>query len=204
MERALDPHGEEREAKKPGISFAERQSERHFAFPTYQVLDLSEMFEQCEGNLLRLVRTVMEVEAPLAEEWILRRIAPLYGRDKVTSVIIREFEQAMQTCERVGIVRRDGFLYVQGREIPMLRVPSTEDEAPREVKYIAPEELAKGIKELLRQNVSAEKAGLFRLLAQRLGFSRVGDAIREHFDQALLLLAREIEINDGMLSLVTE
>lgn len=204
VERALDPHGEEREAKKPGISFVERQSERHFAFPTYQVLDLSEMFEQCETNLLRLVRTVMEVEAPLAEEWILRRIAPLYGRDKVTSVIIREFEQAMQGCERVGIVRRDGFLYVQGREIPMLRVPSTEDEAPREVKYIAPEELAKGIKELLRQNVSAEKAGLFRLLAQRLGFSRVGDAMREHFDRALLLLAHEIEINDGMLSLVTE
>jgi hypothetical protein len=32
----------------------------------------------------------------------------------------------------------------------------------------------------------------------------VGDAMREHFDRALLLLAHEVEINDGMLSLSVE
>ena len=202
VKEAADPHGAPVGGEKQGISFSEKQREEHFTFPTYQMLDVEDVAGHCEGNLLRIVRTVMEVEAPLSEEWILRRLAPLYGRDKVTSVVIREYETGMHGCERVGIVRKDGFLYVRDREIPMLRVPDREDSMVREVKYIAPEELAKGLLELLRQNVSAEKTGLFRLLAQRLGFSRVGDAMQERFKEALLLLSGDVEISDdGMLSI---
>jgi hypothetical protein len=83
----------------------------------------------------------------------------------------------------------------------MLRVPDGEG-VVREVKHIAIEELAMGLREMLRQNVSAEKSGLFLLLAQSLGFTRVGDAMQERFDAALRTLDGEIEINDGMLSLV--
>ena len=97
-------------------------------------------------------------------------------------------------------VERNGFLYLRDRDIPMLRVPAG-DGVVREVRYIAIEELAMGLREVLKQNVSAEKSGLFLLLAQSLGFTRVGDAMQERFDAALRTLAREIHINDGMLSL---
>ena len=82
----------------------------------------------------------------------------------------------------------------------MLRVPSAGDE-PRDIKYIELRELASGLKEILKQNVSAEKQGLYRLLTQNLGFSRIGDAILERMDSALKLIYNDIEINGEMISL---
>lgn len=202
VQAAASPDHSVNDPAARAATFLEKEREQHFAFPTYQMLDVGDVAEHCEGSLLRIIRTVMEVEAPLSEEWILRRLAPLYGREKVTSVVIREYEEEMRDAQRAGIVRRDGFLYVQGREIPMLRVPE-EGGAEREIKYIAKEELACGIRELLRQNVSAEKAGLFRLLAKSLGFSRVGEAMEERFNEALLSLSGEVEIEGLMLSLAT-
>ncbi len=185
----------------PTTTFSVTQQEEHFSFPTYEALDVCEVAKRCKGDLLRTVRAVLEVEAPLSEEWLLKRIAAIYGRDKVTAVVIREYESAMMSCERADILRKDGFLYLRNREIPMLRVPQNDGEI-REIKYIAIGELAEGLREMLKQNVSAEKAGLFLLLAQSLGFTRVGDAMQERFDAALRTLAKDIEINDGMLSLI--
>ena len=75
----------------------------------------------------------------------------------------------------------------------MLRVPSSSFTV-REIKHIAIEELALGLKEILKQNVSAEKLGLFRLLAQQLGFSRLGDAILARFESALKLIKKIMNI----------
>ena len=82
----------------------------------------------------------------------------------------------------------------------MLRVPN-EGEEPRELKYIELQELANGLRALLAQNVTAEKNGLFRLLAQQLGFTRAGDLAQERMEEALALLRGEIEIDGDFLSL---
>ena len=89
---------------------------------------------------------------------------------------------------------------MQGQEIPMLRVPAENCE-PRDIKYIDLTELSLGLKEILKRNISAEKQGLFKLITQLLGFSRVGDAITERLENALQLLSKEIEINGGMISM---
>ena len=130
---------------------------------------------------------------------MLKRLVYLYDREKVTSVVVSGFEQDMRSCRNLGIIRKNGFLYLQGKDIPMLRVPS--GGSSRDIKYIAVEELALGLKELLKQNVSAEKTGLFKLLVQHLGFSRMGDAILARLEEALQLLKDEIEINGEVISL---
>ena len=83
----------------------------------------------------------------------------------------------------------------------MLRVPKKGSETIRDIKYIASEELALGMKEILKQNVTVEKDGLYRLLVNRLGFSRVGDAMLERLEAALRLISNDIEINGNTLSL---
>ena len=130
---------------------------------------------------------------------MLKRLVYLYDREKVTSVVVSSYEQDMRLCRKLGIIRKNGFLYLQGKEIPMLRVPSSG--CSRDIKYIALEELALGLKELLKQNISAEKTGLFKLLTQHLGFSRMGDAILARLEEALKLLKSELEINGDVISL---
>ncbi len=181
--------------------FSETVVEKQFEFPKYKMVDGLAIARKYRGDILAVTRAIVEVESPVSEEWLLKRIVFLFkGREKVTNVVRADFNRYMWNCTRSGIVRKDGFLYLQGGEIPMLRVPVNGIE-PRDIKYIELRELALGLKEILKQNVSAEKLGLFKLLTQILGFSRMGDAILERMESALKLISKDIETNDEMISL---
>ena len=71
----------------------------------------------------------------------------------------------------------------------------------RDIKQIAPEELAAGMLEILKQNVTADKNGLYRSLVSQCGITRVGKTINEILDSALRLLKDTIDIDGDQLSL---
>ena len=98
---------------------------------------------------------------------------------------------------KIGIIRRNGFLYLSDATKPQFRIPG---DMKREIKYIAPEELADGMWQILRQNISADKAGLYRSLASLYGVSRVGKGINEYFDEALKLLDHRIIVDGDTVS----
>ena len=68
-------------------------------------------------------------------------------------------------------------------------------------KYIALEELAAGIYAIVKQNVTANKEGVFTTITNQLGFTRRGDSIRTRLNQSLGLLSNIIRDEDGTLSL---
>lgn len=184
-----------------GVSFEEVIGVKHFEFPKYEMANEFKTADQNNFDKLKVIRAIVELEGPLSEEWLLKRIAFLFGREKVTSIVRDEFNYIMRNCSYYNIIRKNGFLYMQGKEIPMLRVPFDDAKELRDVKYIAPEELALGMREILKQNITVEKNGLFRLLVQQLGFTRIGDAMIDHLESALNLLKGEIEVNGDILSL---
>ena len=189
--------------KKPPIepSFEKSIEEKKFEFPKYNMVDEMLLSKRFHYDVKRVIRAMVDAEAPLSEEWLLKRTVFLFGgREKVTSVVRERFDVLMQDLQDAGIVRKNGFLYLQDREIPMLRVPM-ENQEPRDMKYIDVQELANGLRQLLKQNVTAEKDGLFKLLANQLGFARIGDAMETRLQGALALIAQEVEVNGEMLSL---
>ena len=183
------------------VSFEEVAEVKHFEFPKYVMADDYKTAEKCSYDRLRVIRAIVELESPLSEEWLLKRIAFLFGREKVTSVVRDEFNYIMRNCSYYKITRKNGFLYSQEKAIPMLRVPHENATVVREVKYISLEELSLGMKEILKQNITVEKSGLFRLLVQQLGFSRMGDSILDRLEDALRLISKEIDFNGDVLSL---
>lgn len=182
------------------ISFEEAVVIKHFEFPKYVKADERKLAEKFRNDILSVTHALVETESPLSEEWLLKRIVFLFKREKVTNVVRNYFNKLMWNCGKQGIIRCNGFLYLKGKEIPMLRVPA-DDASPREIKYIETQELASGLKEILRQNVTAEKMGLFKLVVQQLGFSRMGDAILAQMESALKLISNDIETNGEMISL---
>ena len=180
-------------------SFEEPLPEHRFTFPTYTFADIPSL-RQNFVSFPEFIHAILVVEAPLSEEWLLKRIVHLFNREKVTKVVWEEYEFKMRNCFEFGIIRKNGFLYLRNMNPPKLRIPA-EGMEPREIKYVDLNELASGMRELLKQNVSAEKLGLYKLLTQQLGFSRMGDAILNRMEQALFLIHDEIEENDGILSL---
>ena len=181
--------------------FEEFAAEKKFEFPKYTIVNAEEVARQYDFGFFETVLSILETEAPLSEEWLLKRIPVLFGRKKVTAPVREGFLARMSGAEKFGIERRGGFLYLAGKEIPVLRVPENLNGEIRDIEYICAEELALGIKELLRLNRSAEKNGLFRLLLNQLGHTRADDASVEKLEEALALLNGEIEIRGDIISL---
>ncbi len=187
--------------KTPEGAFEKIVDETSFQFPKYEQADEVSLSKQLNFDALRTIRAILEKEAPLSEEWLLKRIVFMFGgREKVTSVVQDYYNRVMWNSKSEGILRRDGFLYLQGKEIPMLRVPM-DDKTPREIKYIAVEELANGLKEALKRNVTVEKAGLFKLIVEELGFSRMGETISAQLENALKFISNEVVFDGETLSL---
>ena len=109
------------------------------------------------------------------------------------------YRRDMSYCSTYGITRRNGFLYLTNDYLYPLRVPGMK----REIKYIALEELAGGMLVIMKQNLTADKEGLFKSVASLLGFSRIGDAIHERLEQALnhLINGNYVTIDSNIISL---
>ncbi len=186
-------------SEKLAVNFDEKVEVKPFTFPTYESADDKVVIERHNASLSQAIQDIVNVEAPVSEEWVLKRLIRLFDRKQLTVAVWREYEEKVKNF-RWGLVRKDGFLYKKDGKSCMLRVPK-EGATPREIKYIELQELANGLRALLSQNVTAEKNGLFRLLAQQLGFARAGDTAQERMEEALKLLGDEVEADGDILSL---
>jgi len=184
---------------RPSETFEEAAVEKPFEFPPYKAADF---FDICKkhrhSDFKAIVKEILDTEAPLSEELFLKRIVWYFDREKVTSVVQRDYEQKMYGCQRYGIVRRNGFLHLANNENVRFRAPG---DITREIKHIAPEELAAGMLEILKQNVTADKNGLYRSLAAQCGVSRVSKSIIETLDSALHLLENSITIDGEQIAI---
>ncbi len=190
-----DSDGEE---SKTDDAFEEKIQPKHIVFVEYKSARMNDLYKANNYRHLAFFASVLKVEAPMSEEFLLKRVCGIYGREKVTNVVWDMYRTDMLTCDLYGITRRNGFLYLTNDYLYPLRVPGVK----REIKYIAIEELAGGMIVIMKQNLTADKEGLFRSVASLLGFSRIGDAIHERLEQALnhLIKGGYVTINNNIVS----
>lgn len=175
------------------INFEQTITIKPFEFPKY--IQVDERAIALKLHQYNVFLSIINTETPISEEWLLKRTAFLFGREKVTAVVRNQFNYyILPYLKQHDVISHNGFLYIKDSKTPMLRVPNGKD-APRDIKYIDDNELALGLKELIKQNVVAEKVGLFKLLAKQLGFARIGDSIMAKMENALNLISHDIEIN---------
>ena len=182
---------------KAPTSFERAVLDPKFEFPKYTMANIARLvMMNHSGNKLNLIKNILVFEAPLSEEWLLKRILHLLDEKRVTAGAKDKLSFILSKADSLGIVRKNGFLYLAGEQIPMLRVPSSDADEIRQINHIAPEELASGIKEILKHNVSVEKLGLYKLISKALGHPRLNDSMLPHLNNALSLIENEI-IQDG-------
>ncbi len=170
---------------KPVETFEEVAMETYLHFPKYAELDLTKRFRNWNHQKFgAILKEVLEVEAPLSEEWLLQRTSDQFGYKRVTKNVWQVYESAMRGCSRYGIVRKNGFLFLEGKEIKFRKKGFDK----RDFKYISTDELAVGMNEILKQNLTVDKNNLYHALAKECGVSRVGDKVVEAMDKALNML----------------
>jgi hypothetical protein len=189
------------DAEEDAIVFEELTEIKSFEFPKYDWVDDRLIARTCGYDGLKTFLLIINRESPISKEWLLKRAAPLFGREKITSVVRDNLNYYLNQCFKVGVTEKNGFLFAKDKEVPLLRVPEKYSSTIREIKHISLEELSLGLKEVIKQNISVEKNGLFRIVAQQLGFNRTTESMIDRFESALKLINDEVEIHDGKITL---
>lgn len=170
-------------------------------FPQYEEADVYKLIEKFathnqgyySSNLkfTSFVNEIVKIEQPIMEELLIRRVLPAFGREKVTNVVRAEFTLKMRsniTCKKVN-----GYYTTNLSEPIKLRLPK-DGKTSRDITMICIEEIANGFKEIIKHNIGINKAGLFKTIANLLGYTRLGDNITNKFEEALNYLLKKREV----------
>ncbi|MDE6613829.1 MAG: hypothetical protein K2K28_04685, partial [Clostridia bacterium] len=192
----INPQSESAKGLNGFISAAD---DKPYEFPEYKTADIPSLRRKHLNDFTSFVREMLEIEAPLSEELLLQRIAFMFNYyGKVTPAVVREYENRMRRADKQGIIRRNGFLYLEGQEeTPFRRLGKFK----REVKEVSLEELASGMRTLLRLNVSVDREGLFREIINQLGFNRLTEPVKQRLNAALKLLDGETQTDGSRITL---
>ena len=202
QQREQDSRGLEQSSfweKQPTGGTELKQCERSSSFPLYQAVNIDVYIQKYLPNGFKeMVKAILEVEAPLSEALLLSRIVQCFDRKRVTNSVWNDYELKMRGCQKYGIICKKGFLYLDGSQDIQFRVPG---DIARPIEYIAPEELAAGMFEILKCNGLMEKKDLYRNLAGQCGVHRLGKEIEKTLDKALHTLENSIIRNGEQLLL---
>ena len=185
------------------VSLNETEIETDFnpkaSFPKYEESDIVKIF--CNGintgSFQKCVRKVLEKEIAISEESFLKRIvSPCYGQTRVTEKIITKFNEDMLFCKQEGILRRDGFIILDNAEKIPFRIPGVE----RKIEDIHLQELADGMRTLIKQDGAVDKKSLFQAIAKLLGINRLGSNVYERLENALNQIGDGFKIENERIS----
>lgn len=129
----------------------------------------------------KIIFNLVKTEGPITEELLLKRTLHYFGNEKITSVVKEKFKYAMS--KHPEIKKINDYYMVENQSFEM-RIPKDTD-IPRDIMLIPTIELECGIYKVIELNVGITKDGLFKTIANLLGFTRVGDNIRLKLEQAL-------------------
>lgn len=144
-----------------------------------------------ESDFSNVVIPIIELEAPINEDWLLSRICPIYGIEKPNRDTVSRYELDKALYLPPNIISKNGYLYIDGKDIE-LRIPSV-GQKPRDIKYISPVEIAYGMKKYLINNENILLSDLYKSFIKLMGYKRTSDAIIRKLEEALEVL-KEIAV----------
>ncbi len=179
-------------------SFESRAATVEFQFDKYVYADIDGLRAKYPDDIQLFVKSILEVEAPISEDLLLKRIVGVFGRTKVTANVVNEWNESMRGCAKHDIVRKKGFLYIKGQNF-RLRVAEDGSKA-RAINDIAVEELAAGLLAVVKHNVAVEKTALYNFIAQQLGCRRAGDAMTNRLNEAFATIKKQLTVDGDVVS----
>lgn len=143
------------------------------AYPI-NIIDESGNYKKEENIILDII----SLEQPIHFEELCRRIAPIYGRQKATSVVRRSVRKIF--CYQLnGLITEDnnGFIRIKDFIDIKVRIPNPNDVYLRPISYICNEELVLAMKTIIQHSFGITPEDLFIVTARELGFKRTGENI---------------------------
>jgi very-short-patch-repair endonuclease len=124
---------------------------------------------------------ILEVEAPIHEDEVCKRLATVWNLDRAGSRIREAAAKALRSLKQSGrCVVDGGFWALPGAQVITVRDRSQATSATlRKAEYIPPQEILEAAKQVLAESVRAPLDELTVEVARRFGFQRTGQDLNE-------------------------
>lgn len=180
-------------------------------YPSYEVADFpvgtrAEPHELPTENLAKIVARIIDIEGPIHQEEVARRIATLFGKQRAGSRMTRAVSAALRHLwSRTDTYRNTGPFWMTTSQTtnPPTRNRSEAPLSVRKAEMIPPAEIEAIALDVLRHNGAITRNELPRAIALAVGFQRTGP----EFSTAVLpvidaMIDRAILVEDavGMIS----
>ena len=176
-------------------------NEDKYKFPHFKWANMQRIIDQCDKNPSgygSLIKQIIETEGPVNEDDILKRTHFFLGRESADKIALELYKRCAPYIRQKGLVDRDGFWYLKDQNNIKLHIPKDEG-TKRDIKNICNEELADGLLTMIETSISVDKNALFKELVTILGYERMTPTASQKLEEALLLIANKITIEDNLI-----
>ncbi|MDR6610124.1 DUF3320 domain-containing protein [Pseudomonas synxantha] len=174
----------------------------------YEKAQLSAVTSQVElhqhqpEHLLRLIRTVVEIESPVHSVEVTRRLMEAFGVTRQGSRITAAVEHAIgMGIKQRHFLRRGEFLHLAENRPVVIRNRAHWESAERKIEWVAPEEIDQALLEIIVSGFSMSYddavSGALRLLGFGRSTAKVTVLVKERIEQ--LVRERRLELRDALL-----
>lgn len=153
--------------------------------------------EEGATEIYDTIFNVISIEQPIHFEELCRRVAPLFGRQKVTSVVRNDVSFIFKNYLKGKIsVDKKEFVRIAGFDNIRVRIPNPEDDYIRPIAYICDEELALAMKVIVTNSYGITPDDLFIVTAREFGFKRTGENITTSLQSVYKAMLKSDEITE--------
>lgn len=187
--------------RQPELGFTESASEPSGCFVPYEYTKIDPSWTY--KDRIAVIGQIIKIEQPIHIHELSKRLMPLYDRQKVTASFCSEIEQDLLNLPPSYKIRRVGeFLQFPNFKTERVRI-SIIGIPDRDVAYIPEEEIELAFIEIVREVYGIPKDELFRIIANKFGFVKIGRKIKEAFERVYqnALLQQKIKEVDGKVSI---
>jgi len=164
---------------------------------------LTELHQEKPERLMQMIRTVVEVEAPVHTSEVTRRLMEAFGVTRAGSRITTAVEEAIRLGVRHRLFHgRGGFVYsAESRAIP-IRSRAHWESAERKFEWVAPEELDQALVEAVTLGFSMSREDAISGALGLLGFGRATSKIAGILEERVGVLASQgrLRVVDGVIT----
>ena len=150
-----------------------------YACADFEVPREREPHELTVAQMADVVERILDVEGPVHEDEVARRVTSLWGMARTGKRIQEAVRRGLAATAEAGIaIADDGYWDLAGRCPSVVRDRSKAPSSTREPDALPPAEVAFAVRVVLEESVAAELEEVVRLVCRKFGFQRSSDALR--------------------------
>jgi very-short-patch-repair endonuclease/DNA polymerase III delta prime subunit len=163
------------------------------------------LHEAPADHLIGMIKAVTDIEAPIHESDVTKRLMDAFGVSRAGSRITEAVSSAIQQGHRGGAIHfANGFVYADKTKLANVRNRNAFEASEKKIEYVAPEELDAALLDVVRMGFSIEQDAAVTGALDSLGFGRATANISGAMKARLTSLLKKgrIKRDDGRLTIV--